>query len=323
MKPRIVILDGRLANPGDLSWSGIDVLGELSVYDATEPDQIIERCQNAHVVVTNKCRLDGHHFEQLPQLQLICLLATGYDNIDIKAAHHSGVTVCNAVGYGSASVAQHVFALLLHHTNQVGLHNEAIQNGVWQQTAWSFSLTTLTGLRDKTLGLIGFGKIGQEVAKIAMAFGMKIIIHRRSNGTIDDARIRAVDIQTIYNESDVISLHLPLSESTFGMINRDSLSQMKSNAILINTARGGHINEQDLRQHLISHPNFTALLDVLSKEPPTEDHPLIGLPNCILTPHNAWANIDARRNLIQIVADNIKGYFKGELVNEVRIRMNG
>lgn len=320
MKPRIVILDGRLANPGDLLWSGIEALGSLVVYDATEPDQIIERCQNAHVVITNKCRLGMQHFEQLPQLELICLLATGYDNIDIAAAHQSGITVCNAVGYGSASVAQHVFALLLHHTNQVSLHNEAIQNGVWQQTAWSFSLTKITGLRGKTLGLIGYGKIGQEVAQIAMAFGMKVIVHRRSNSAIDDERISSVDRQTIFNESDVISLHLPLNESNSGMINRVSLSQMKPGALLINTARGGHINEQDLRQHLITHPNFTALLDVLSKEPPSEDHPLIGLPNCILTPHNAWANIDARRNLIQIVADNIKGFYNGAVVNEVRIR---
>ena len=317
MKPQIVILDGRLANPGDLSWSAIEALGDLRVYDATEPDRIIERCQNAHVVITNKCRLEQDHFEQLPQLKLICLLATGYDNIDVAAANQSGITVCNAVGYGSASVAQHVFALLLHHTNQVSLHNEAIQNGVWQQTSWSFSLTTIIGLKGKTLGLIGFGKIGKEVAQMAIAFGMNVIVHRRSHGSIDDEGIRVVDIQTIYNESDVISLHLPLNESNSGMINRDSLSQMKPEAILINTARGGHINEQDLRHHLISQPNFTALLDVLSKEPPSENHPLIGLPNCIVTPHNAWANIDARRNLIQIVADNIKGYLNGAILNEV------
>ncbi len=316
MSLNIVILDGALANPGDLSWDKIESLGSLTVYQQTDPDQVIERSQDADVLITNKIILDKSHFEQLPKLKLICLLATGYNNINIVDAHQANITVCNAVGYAVDSVAQHVFSLLLHIRNQVAAHNDSIQKGDWYKSQWSYSLVPINGLAQKTLGIYGMGKIGAKVAEVAHAFGMNVLATSRSERPMKD--VNYVSIDELFSKSDVVSLHAPLTSANEGIVNAKLLCTMKQDAILINTARGGHIVEEDLRSHLLINPDSYAALDVLSQEPPCEGHPLIGLSNCILTPHNAWANVDARRRLLEIVFENIKGFETGNVQNAVQ-----
>lgn len=317
MSLNIVILDGQLANPGDVSWSSIEVLGQVTNYPSTSSDQVIERSQDADVLILNKIRLNKDQFEQLPKLKLVCLLATGYDNVNIQDAKAHDVIVCNAVAYGVDSVAQHVFALILTATNYISAHNNSIQNGDWHDRQWSYTLSPLRGLAGKTLGIYGYGKIGKKVAELGRAFGMNILINTRSSKTFSDDT-QQVSLEEVFAISDVISLHAPLSNKNEGIINKQLLHQMKDEAILINTARGGLINEDDLRDHLLANPKFIAALDVLSKEPPSKGHPLLGLNNCILTPHNAWANIDARKRLIEIVADNIRGFKEGSPTNVVQ-----
>ena len=317
MKRQIVILDGKLANPGDLLWDALKAFGNLTIYDSTDPSDVILRSKSAEILVVNKVQLEESHYDELPDLKLICLLATGYDNVDVQAASRRNITVCNAVGYGSESVAQHVFALLLHHTNQVGIHNTAIQQGIWSAQEWSFSLGALKGLNGKNFGIFGFGKIGQAVARLASAFGMNILVQSRKSELPTNIVHRRVTKSELFTQSDFLSLHIPLTPQTNGIINHGTLSQMKHDAVLINTARGALIIEEDLRQHLIHYPRFTALLDVLGQEPPPEDHPLIGLNNCVLTPHNAWANHDARKKLLEIVAKNIECFLNGEPQNVV------
>lgn len=317
MSLNIVILDGQLANPGDVSWSSIEALGQLTNYPSTTPDQVIERSIDADVLILNKIRLNKDQFEQLPKLKLVCLLATGYDNVNIKDAKANGVTVCNAVAYGVDSVAQHVFGLILAATNHIAEHNASIQNGDWHKEQWSYTLSPLRGLAGKTLGIYGYGKIGKRVSQLGRAFDMNILVHTRSAKTFSGEK-KQVSIEDLFAKSDIISLHAPLSNQNEGIIDKKLLGQMKDDAILVNTARGGLINEQDLRDHLLSHPDFVAALDVLSVEPPNINHPLLGLKNCILTPHNAWANIDARKRLIEIVADNIRKYASGSPINVVQ-----
>ncbi len=318
MDLNIVILDGQLANPGDLSWSRVEELGHLTHYPSTSKEQVIERSLEADVLILNKIRLDKEQFEQLPKLKLVCLLATGYDNINIQDAKSHGVTVCNAVAYGVDSVAQHVFALILAATNHIAMHNASIQAGEWHDQQWSYTLSPLRGLAGKILGIYGYGKIGKRVADLGRAFGMNILVNSRSAQTFSD-NTKQVSLEELFKNSDVISMHAPLSNQNEGIINKLLLNQMKGDAILVNTARGGLINERDLRDHLLDHPNFIAALDVLSQEPPNKSHPLLGLENCILTPHNAWANIDARKRLIEIVADNIRAYTSGRPINVVAV----
>lgn len=316
MNLNIVILDGQLTNPGDLSWSNVEALGQLTNYPSTLPEQVIERSKEADVLILNKIKLAKEQFAQLPNLKLVCLLATGYDNINIQDAKAHGVTVCNAVAYGLDSVAQHVFSLILSATNNVDEHNTSIQNGDWHDRQWSYTLSPLRGLAGKTLGIYGYGKIGKRVADLGRAFGMNILVHTRSVQAFSDDT-KQMSLLELFKKCDVISMHAPLSSKNEGIIDKELLSEMKDDVILVNTARGGLINESDLRDHLLSHPKFIAALDVLSAEPPSKDHPLLGLKNCILTPHNAWANIDARKRLIEIVADNIRGFAIGSPVNVV------
>ena len=314
----IVILDGFVANPGDLSWEGIRQYGNLQVYDRTSEDLLYERAKEAHILIVNKCTLNGTLLARLDQLQCICTLATGYNNIDIVAAKEQGVIVCNAVGYSSPSVAQQVFALLLELTNRVGVHNESVQQNAWANSIdWSYWKSPLIELSDKTMGIYGLGKIGQEVAKIALAFGMKVIATRKDRTKPTPPNIQLVTIDQLFKESDVVTLHAPLTKENKGIINAHNLSLMKSTAYLINTGRGGLVNELDLKNALLTGKIAGAGLDVLSQEPPPKDHLLLNTPNCLITPHHAWATSASRARLIQIVANNIKGFLNGELQNVV------
>jgi len=316
MRPKIVILDGELAHGGDLSWKRFEEIGDLEIYNQTSPEQFLDRVKEAKVIVTNKFKLNAEHFAACPDLKLVCLLATGYDNVDVVAAKQAGVTVCNAQAYSTDSVAQHVFALLLAGANQVSEHNISVQDGHWYTEQWSYTLTPLKALKGLTMGICGLGKIGKKVAEVAQAFGMKVIAHTRTpDHSLDD--ITFVNINQLCQQSDVISVHLPHSESTHQIFDKEKFSVMKDDAIFINTGRGGLVKEEDLAAHLSSHPNFTAALDVLSAEPPQEGHPLIGLENCIITPHHAWANPEARTNLLRIVAENITTYLDGSPQNVV------
>ena len=314
----IVILDGFVANPGDLSWEGIRQYGHLKVYNRTNEEQLYERAKDAHILIVNKSILNRAIFAQLDQLQCICTLATGYNNIDIVAAKERGITVCNAVGYSSPSVAQQVFALLLELTNRVGVHNDSVQQNAWANSIdWSYWKSPLIELSGKTMGIYGLGKIGQEVAKIALAFGMNVIATRKNQTKPTPSNIQLVTINQLFKQSDVLSLHAPLTTENIGIINENNLSLMKSTAYLINTGRGGLVNELDLKNALLRGQIAGAGLDVLSQEPPPKDHLLQNVPNCLITPHHAWATKASRGRLIQIVADNIKGFLNGELQNVV------
>ncbi len=316
--PKIVILDGYTTNPGDLSWKPIEQFGDLRVHDRTPDNKIYHRAQNAEIVIVNKTQLDMYHIGRLRKLKLICLLATGYNNIDIYGANHFGVTVCNAVGYSAPAVAQHVFSLLLEMTNNVAIHNKSVQSSGWANAPdWCYWKRPLIELSGKTIGIYGLGKIGQQVAKTALAFGMKVIANRRNMQQIPPPGIEYVSLDRLFTESDVLTLHAPLSEENEGIINAQNLSKMKPTTFFINTGRGGLVNELDLKNALQNGQIAGACLDVLSQEPPNPDHPLIGIKNCIITPHQAWATKESRERLIQIVADNIKAFLNGKPQNVV------
>lgn len=314
----IVVLDGGVVNPGDLSWDPVANNGTLKVYDHTNDADLIDRSKEADILLTNKRVIDGAAMAALPNLKLICLLATGYDNVDVAAAKKMGVTVCNAVGYGSTAVAQHVFALILASTNLVTDHSTNIHNGEWRDRGvWSYWQKPLIELAGKKIGIYGFGKIGNKVADIAMGFDMKVLsTHKHPTR---DARngVKFVDIETLCRESDFITLHAPFTTENKGIINKDLLSLMKPSAFLVNTGRGGLINEADLREALENKQIRGAGLDVLSTEPPSEDHPLIGIKNCIITPHNAWAAKNSRIRLLEIVGKNIESFLNGKPQNVV------
>jgi glycerate dehydrogenase len=316
--PKIIILDGFTTNPGDLSWEPIAQLGNLQVYDRTPDNLINERAQNADIVIVNKTKMDRQQIGRLQDMKLICTLATGYNNIEIDGANEFGVTVCNAVGYSTPSVAQHVFSLLLEMTNNVALHNQSVQSGGWANAPdWCYWKQPLMELAGKTMGIYGFGKIGQQVAKIALAFGMKVNAHRKNMQQTPPPMVEYVSLEKLFSESDVLTLHAPLSAENEGIVNAQHLSLMKPASYLINTGRGGLVNEMDLKNALLNGQIAGAGLDVLSAEPPSNNHPLIGIPNCIITPHQAWATKESRQRLIQIVADNIKAFLSGKPQNVV------
>ena len=316
--PKIVILDGYVANPGDLSWQPIADQGILNIYDRTPDNLVYQRGKAAEIIIVNKRKLDWYLISRLRKLKLICTLATGYNNIDIDAANHFGITVCNAVGYSSPSVAQHVFALLLELTNRVGLHNDDIQQNGWANSIdWCYSKSPLMELADKTMGIYGYGKIGEQVANIALAFGMKIIAVRRSNKAPANPEVQLVNLETLFKESDVLSLHAPLTTENTGIINQQNLGRMKKAAFLINTGRGGLVNELALKTALLNGQIAGAGLDVLSQEPPPLNHLLLGIPNCLITPHHAWATNASRGRLIGIVAENIRAFLAGTPQNVV------
>lgn len=315
---KIVVLDSYTLNPGDQDWEPLQTLGDFTEYDRTPPAQIVERAQDAEIVLVNKVILNREIIDQLPKLRYIGVLATGYNNIDIEAAKEKGIVVTNVRAYGPASVAQQSFALLLALTNHAELHSQSVHAGEWTNAAdWCYWKTPLVELAGKTLGLIGFGDIGSQVARIAQAFGMKVIVYRKNPALTQDDSITLVSLEAIFAQSDVVSLHCPLTDETKGIINATNLALMKPTAYLLNTGRGPLINEQELADALKQGTIAGAGLDVLSVEPPKADNPLLSAPNCIITPHIAWATFEARKRLLSMAADNVKAFLNGSPVNTI------
>ena len=313
---KIVILDGYTANPGDLSWKELETLGELVVYDRTSADETVTRAADAEVVLTNKVLITKDVMAQLPRLKYVGVLATGYNVVDIEAAHQRGIIVTNVPAYSTESVAQMVFAHLLTVTNRV--EHYAVQNRAdrWTNSAdFSYSDTMLTELAGKTFGIVGLGNIGKRVAQIAQAFGMNVIA-LTSKTTLPDG-IKKVELPELLAQSDVLSLHCPLTSDTHHMINADTLKLMKPTAILINTGRGPLIDDQAVADALKDKRLYAFCADVLTEEPPKADNPLLGLPNAYTTPHIAWATVEARARLVKVAIDNVKAFANGNSQNVV------
>lgn len=308
---KIVITDGYDLNPGDLDWEDIAKFGELAYYDTTAPEMLVERCAEADIIIANKTYLGEALIKNAPQLKLIALTATGYNNVDMQAAAGAGVTVCNVPEYGTFSVAQHSIALLLELVSAVGLHARSVAAGDWARSGkWCYTLQPLTELQHKVFGVVGFGRIGRQTATLAAAFGMRILFSNRSPVQSDIGE--QVSMERLFKESDVVSLHCPLTPENEGFVNSHYLAMMKPSAYLINTSRGKLVNEPDLAKALKEGVLAGAGLDVLSSEPPAADHPLTGLTNCVITPHIAWSSREARRNLMDTTRDNIRCFLEGK-----------
>ena len=317
---KIVELDGYAANPGDLSWDGFKELGELTVYDRTAPEDVLERAKGAQVILTNKVLITAELMDQLPELRYIGVLATGYNVVDIPAARKRGIVVTNIPAYSTMSVAQMVMAHLLNITNQVALHSEAVKQGEWQHNKdFSFSLTPLIELDGKTLGIVGLGNTGTATARIAQRFGMRILAYSsKSSEALQQMGIeKAESYEQLFREADVLSLHCPLTEETHHLVNTERLSWMKPTAILINTGRGPLVDEAALAAALNEGRIMAAGVDVLEEEPPRKGSPLITARNCYITPHIAWATKAARIRLLNIALENIKAFLNGKPQNVV------
>lgn len=317
---KIVILDAYVENPGDLSWDTLAELGELTVYDEVplEDKVIIRSIGDAEVVVTNKTPIGPAVMDACPQVKLITILATGYNIIDVDHARKKGIAVCNVPAYGTAAVAQFTIALLLELCSQVALHDRTVKEGKWENSPrWCYWECPLIELEGKTMGIIGFGRIGRQVGKIARAMGMRVLAYSRSR--CDEGREIGtyVDLPTLLRESDVVSLHCPQFPETEGIINRDTIAQMKEGAILLNASRGGLVEEQALAEALRSKKLSGAAVDVVSHEPILPSNPLLKAPNCIITPHIAWAARECRQRIIDVTVENVKGYLNGAPVNVV------
>ncbi|MDP3434740.1 MAG: D-2-hydroxyacid dehydrogenase, partial [Bacteroidota bacterium] len=309
---QIVVLDGFALNPGDLSWEGLNKLGECSIYDRTKPGDIFNRVKDAEVIITNKAIIDEQLINRLPALQYVGVTATGYNVVDVHAASRKGIVVTNIPAYSTDSVAQLVFAHILNVANRVEMHATSVKSGDWAANPdFSYWKTPQMELAGKTLGIVGFGRIGRKVAQIGSAFGMKVIFHNRSKITDVPAEMRQTTLNDIFSESDVVSINCPLTPENFEFVNAQLLRKMKQSAILINTGRGGLIHEHDLAIALNSGIIAAACLDVLSTEPPKPDNPLLSAQNCFITPHIAWATIEARQRLMNITIENLNGFISG------------
>jgi len=316
---KIVVLDGFTLNPGDLSWEGFSNLGDVTVYDRTDESQIVERIADAEIVITNKVPLTKETFDTCSTIRYVGVLATGFNVVDIVAAKEHGVIVTNIPTYGTTAVAQFAFALLLEVCHHVGHHSKTVQEGKWTNCPdfcyWDYPLIELAG---KTMGIVGFGRIGQAVGKLANAFGMKVLAYDAyQNKDLENDMCSYGDLQTVLANSDVISLHAPLTKETEGMVNAKSIATMKDGVIIINTSRGPLINEKDLREALLSNKVGAAGLDVVSTEPISSDNLLLGLDNCIITPHIAWAPKESRQRLMNIAVENLSSFLAGNAVNVV------
>ncbi len=315
---KIVVLDGYTLNPGDLSWKELEALGECVVYDRTANGDAVQRAQDADVVFTNKTVLRREALAQLPKLRYIGVLATGYDVVDVKAAREFGVTVANIPTYGTTSVAQMVFAHLLNLTQHVAHHARTVREGRWTASPdwcyWDYPLIELAGL---TMGVVGFGRIGQNSATVAQAFGMQVIAYDAYVKQSPIPNVQMVDLDAIFHNSDVITLHCPLTPETTGLVNAARLAQMKPTAFIINTSRGPVVNNHDLADALNRGVIAGAGLDVLEVEPPTADNPLLTAKNCYITPHISWATRSARARLMEIAVESLRAFLAGQAVNVV------
>lgn len=315
---KIVILDGHAVNPGDVSWDCFKQFGDVTVYEFTQEHQILERIGDAEIVMTNKTPLTADTFAKCPNIKLVCVLATGYNVVDCKAARERGIPVCNVPTYGTAAVAQFTFSLMLEICNAVGQHNDAVHRGDWASSPhFCFWNTPQMELAGKTLGIIGFGRIGRAVGKIARAMGMQVLAYNRSRHPEGEEIGEYVDLDTLLAKADIISLHCPLTAENAELINKTTLGKMKDGAILLNTARGGLLNEQDVADALRTGKLRYAAVDVVSKEPIDPQNPLLTAPNCIITPHMAWAPIESRLRLLDCTEQSIEGFLAGKPVNTV------
>ena len=315
----IVVLDGYTLNPGDLDWTALGKLGKLTIYDRTSKEDIVERAEHAQIVLTNKTPLTKETLSQLPNLQYIGVLATGYNIIDIEFAKTKGIIVSNVPTYSTKSVAQFVFALLLELCHRVQRHSDAVYHGEWTNSVdFSFTRSPLIELADKTIGIIGLGRIGKQTAKVAQAFGMNVLaVGSGRSKPPEITGIEWVELEELLKRSDVVSLHCPLTPTTEKIVDADRLALMKKSAFLINTSRGQLIDEQDLADALNREQIAGAGLDVLSTEPPSADNPLLTAENCIITPHIAWATKEARTRMMDIAVNNVRNFIEGSPVNRV------
>lgn len=316
---KIVVLDGFALNPGDLSWKNLKELGECVIFDRTKPEEVLERAKSAEALITNKVIINKALMEQLPLLKYIGVTATGYNVVDVQAAAERNIVVTNIPAYSTNSVAQLVFSHILNMANRVELHANSVRKGEWITSPdFSYSISPQIELAGKTLGIVGFGRIGSKVAEIGLAFGMKVIFQNRSEKTDLPSGIIQKNLAEVFAESDFVSLNCPLTAENMEFVNRDLLKIMKPTAVLINTGRGGLINEQDLADALNSGQLAAACLDVLSTEPPLPDNPLVSIQNCFITPHIAWATFEARLRLLNITTDNLKSFITGNPQNTVK-----
>ena len=319
---KIVVLDGYTENPGDLSWSGLEELGGLTVYDRTpmnNEEEIIRRIGDADAIYTNKTPLSRKAIDAAPNLKFIGVLATGYNVVDVDAAKGKGIAVCNIPTYGTAAVGQFAIAMLLEICHHVAHHSDAVHEGRWENnTDWCFWDYPLIELADKTIGIIGYGRIGQVTGKIAQAMGMKVLAYDSFvNTALESETCRYVDLDTLLKESDVIALHCPLFPETKGIINKATIAKMKDGIIILNNSRGPLVVEQDLADALNSGKVYAAGLDVVSSEPIKGDNPLLKAKNCLITPHISWAPKESRQRLMNIAVDNLRQFIKGTPINVV------
>ena len=316
---KIVILDGYTLNPGDLSWEPLKELGEVTVYERTAPKDVYKRAEGAEVVFTNKVVLDEAVLEKLPSLKYIGVLATGYNVVDVEAAARKGIVVTNIPAYSTSSVAQMAFAHILNIVQRVGYYAQEVSNGKWSRQAdFSFWDAPLHELEGKKMGIIGFGNTGRATARIAVGFGLDVYAYTSKSAMELPADVhKCPSMDELFRKCDIVSLHCPLTETTRELVDARKLDLMKSSAILINTGRGGLVNEQDLADALNSGKIAAAGLDVLSSEPPRADNPLLKARNCFITPHQAWATKEARVRLMQLAVNNLKAFLEGKPVNVV------
>jgi len=313
---KIVVLDGYAANPGDISWEPLNELGEVTLYERTQPDEIIERIKGAEIVLTNKVVITRSIIENSPALRYIGVLATGYNVVDLEAANEKEVVVTNIPAYSTHAVAQLVMALLLEICHNVAHHSRAVFEGRWEKSKdFTFWDTPLIELNGKTMGIIGYGQIGQAVAKIALAMGMRVVVHTRSK--VSDSSVVQLPLDQFLKESDIISLHSPLNAETHELIRQETIGKMKDGVIIINTGRGALVNEKDLAEALQSGKVFAAGVDVVSEEPIKGDNPLLKAPNLFITPHIGWATYDSRLRLMEIATANVAGFISGKIQNQV------
>ncbi len=315
----IVVLDGFTLNPGDNPWTELETLGNLVVYDRTAPSEIVSRAAEADVLLTNKTPLLGETLRSLPKLRLIAVLATGYNIVDVQTAGTLGIPVSNVPEYGTDSVAQHVFAMVLHFAHHGALHDQLIRQGEWQRRGdFCFWQSPLRELAGQCMGIVGFGRIGRRVGELAHAFGMHVVAHDvHGDQPPNYTPFAWMSLESLFEQSDVVTLHCPLTSSNAGLVNQSRLALMKPTALLINAARGGLVNEQDLAAALNQGRLAGAALDVLSTEPPAADNPLLQARNCLLTPHVAWATLESRRRMMAITVENVRALLRGSPINVV------
>ena len=323
---KLCILDSETVSKNDVSLDGIIKLADTTVYGSTKPEEVAKRIGNSDGVICNKCKITKEVFDACPNLKYVGLFATGYNNVDIDAATRHGAVVCNVPSYSTHSVAQHTYALILDYFNRVSEYSKTVENGDWvNYKLFSYFYLPIYEIKDMTIGIIGFGDIGRQVAKLSLAFGMRVLVHTRTLSKVDDFKrensiggeVKCCGLEELLAESDIVTLHCPLTEDTSELINKDTLKLMKRSALLVNTSRGGVINEQDLADALNEGVIAHASVDVITDEPMREDCPLRGAKNITITPHIAWAPKQTRERLLKIVAQNLKAYIDGAPINKV------